>query len=224
MLLGKNREYLKKLFKPEYLTKCVAVIALSLDEPWKIMSGLDEWIKVLMNLLEEHMKELPLEKQDALKKSSKIKYSRIFLVIHTIKLYDPPVLDEQGKLVVKPRRKTEEEKELKEEIELPEGVLKVNLGIPLIILLTKSDSIIQNERDSFSEQKLEVLYRHLRTTALLYGASIIFCSDKSQINTELFYHYLMNRLYQFPLKFQAISDEKERIFIPSGFDSVTLIK
>lgn len=34
-----------------------------------MMAALQEWIDVLMGLLEEHMKELPLEKQDALKKA-----------------------------------------------------------------------------------------------------------------------------------------------------------
>lgn len=144
--------------------------------------------------------------------------------MRTIKTYEQPKMDEEGKLITKKQRKTEDEKELKEEIELGEGILKVNLGIPLIILCTKSDCIITNESGEYTEQKLEVLYRHLRASSLLYGGTLIFTSEKSQINTELFYHYLMHRLYQLPFKYLPVVDEKERIFIPSGFDSLTLIK
>ena len=49
-------------------------------------------------------------------------------------------------------------------------------------------------------------------------------SDKSQINLELFYHYVMHRLYSYQFKYKPALDEKDRIFIPSGFDSLTIIK
>jgi hypothetical protein len=77
-----NRDYLKKLFKPEYLTKCAAVIALNCEEPWKMMTDLEGWISVIMNILEEHMKELPLDKQDQLRQSGNTK-----LPYHSLKLF-----------------------------------------------------------------------------------------------------------------------------------------
>lgn len=113
---------------------------------------------------------------------------------------------------------------LKEELPLGEGVLEVNLGIPLIILCTKSDVIQANEKEIFTDQALEVLFKHVRTTALLYGATTMFVSEKLQINIELFYHYLVHRLYGFPVLYRPLVDEKDRLFIPSGFDSLTLIK
>ena len=58
----------------------------------------------------------------------------------------------------------------------------------------------------------------------LDGASTIFVSDKAQINIELLYHYIMHRAYNYQFKFKALVDEKERVFIPAGFDSLTLIK
>ncbi len=56
------------------------------------------------------------------------------------------------------------------------------------------------------------------------GASTIFVSERSQANLELFYHYLMHRMYGYQFKYKPLPDEKERIFIPSGFDSLTIIK
>ena len=58
----------------------------------------------------------------------------------------------------------------------------------------------------------------------LDGATVLFVSDKGAINYELFYHYLMHRLYSYPLRYKHIVDDKVRLFIPSGFDSLTLIK
>lgn len=113
---------------------------------------------------------------------------------------------------------------LKENLPLGEGVLEVNLGIPVIIICTKSDVIAANEKGIFNELALEVLNKNIRTTCLTYGASTMFVSDKTQINLELLYAYIVHRLYGFQLKYKPLLDEKDRIFIPSGFDTLTLIK
>ena len=51
-----------------------------------------------------------------------------------IKGYQVPVLDDEGRVI---RKAIEGKEELVEDIELGEGVLKVNVGIPIIILCTK---------------------------------------------------------------------------------------
>jgi hypothetical protein len=40
-------------------------------------------------------------------------------------------------------------KELKKELPLPDGVLKVNLGIPIIVSVTKADLLIHGELRNF---------------------------------------------------------------------------
>jgi len=64
------REHLKKLYRPEYIPKTVAIIALNCEEPWNAIKSLRSWIEVLMDILEEHMKGLPLETQDKLRTQS----------------------------------------------------------------------------------------------------------------------------------------------------------
>lgn len=118
----------------------------------------------------------------------------------------------------------ETNEDLKAELPLDQGVLEVNLGIPLIIICSKSDIIQSNDKGIFTDKALEVLYKHIRNTALLYGATTIFVSEKSQVNVELLYHYLIHRLYGFQLQYKPLLDERDRLFIPSGFDSATLIK
>lgn len=190
-----------------------------------------------MQILEDNMKDISLEKQDNMKAASNfIYFIKRKLVTTYIKNYQEPSAENDENKINKGSEKIDESK-LKEELPLGEGVLRVNLGIPLVILCTKSDTLDANEKGFLSEQSFDVFVKTIRTLGLLCkknflkltcyfldGATTIFVSEKSQINVELFYHYLMHRLYKFPLKYKAILDEKSRNFIPSGLDSLTLIR
>ncbi len=141
---------------------------------------------------------LPLQLQDGLKDR---------IATH-IKTYEEPQLDELGNPVPKSKyvgghleeeQKTEEEDdmmmdEMKRQMPLQEGVLKVNMGIPIVVVCSKVDLLMKE--DSSSERKLEknldFIQRHLRTTCLQYGASLMFVSTLSSINTELLYRYVLH--------------------------------
>ena len=62
---------MKKLMRAEYLKNCVAAITINCDEPWNALSTLQQWVEILMDILEEHMKDLPLETQDKMQEDSK---------------------------------------------------------------------------------------------------------------------------------------------------------
>lgn len=72
------------------------MIILNCEEPWNAAKELRQWIDILMEVLEEHMKELPLETQDALRNQSK--EANKCLVVTYIKKYAPPTVDEEGNL------------------------------------------------------------------------------------------------------------------------------
>ena len=55
---------------------------------------------------------------------------------------------------------------LKEELPLGEGVLTVHVGVPLVVLCTKSDLIQSNERGFYTERSLDTFFQHIRTNAL----------------------------------------------------------
>ena len=46
------------------------MIVLNCEEPWAVVNELRQWIEILMEILEEYMKELPLETQDKLRENS----------------------------------------------------------------------------------------------------------------------------------------------------------
>ena len=111
---------------------------------------------------------------------------------------------------------------------LSQGVLKVNLGIPIIVLCNKIDIIHQTgEKAKILQENLDFIQMHLREYSLLYGASVMFTSAKAREskNLDTLYQYINHRLYdkiKFAKKAQIV--EKDELFIPTGFDSLNLIK
>jgi hypothetical protein len=84
---------------------------------------------------------------------------------------------------------------LKEEMPLDEGVLKVNLGIPVIVVCHKIDLMMRGEKVEFLEKNIDFIQRHLRNYCLAYAASLIFTESMQQTNIEKLYRYLLHRLY-----------------------------
>ena len=65
------------------------------------------------------------------------------------------------------------------EMPLAEGVLKVNLGIPVVVLVNKVDIInMSGEKSKLLQENLDFIQKHLREYCLLYGASLMFTSAK----------------------------------------------
>ena len=67
---------------------------------------------------------------------------------------------------------------------------------------------------------------HLREHSLLYGATVMFTSAKAKEsrNLDTLYQYLNHRLYSYNFAAKAQVVEKDELFIPSGFDSLNLIR
>lgn len=85
--------------------------------------------------------------------------------------------------------------ELKNQLPLPEGVLKSNLGIPIIIACHKVDLISRGERAQFLEQNIDFIQRHLREFCIYYGAALIFTEIHQDQNLEVLYKYILHRIY-----------------------------
>ena len=50
------------------------------------------------------------------------------------------------------------------------------------------------------------------------GATLIFTSSKMKLNINVFYEYLLHRLYDFPLKHKSDTSNGESLFIPIGVE------
>lgn len=176
------------------------------------------------------MKDLPLEQRDLLKN----RLARHF------KNFDREgngtVAEDETKKVNKSKRDGDESgsesddsdgenfmQHLQDQTPLPEGVLKSNLGIPIVVTCHKADLIGRGDRAQFLEQSVDFIQKNIRSHCLFYGASLIFTEIHQTTNLEILYKYLLHRLYDQEFKDKPEPNLKNSIFIPSGFDSLAII-
>ena len=146
----------------------------------------------------------------------------LFLEKKRIQLYVEPKFDEEGKFIKEIL--SEEEISLKLETPLKEGLLKTNIGIPIILVITKSDIVNKIEEKKNFEENSDFILKHLRQIAIQYGATIIYTSIQDNINITLLYDYICNILFKFHLIHKPNLIDKESFFIPSGYDSLDSLK
>ena len=115
--------------------------------------------------------------------------------------------------------------DLRKEMELPEGTLETNLFIPTAIVCTKVDLIEHGEKElkAILEKNLDFIQYTLRKWCLSYGTTLLFSSANSNSNIELLYNYILYRLYDEEFAHTSNINDKEALFVPTGFDSTELI-
>ena len=102
----------------------------------------------------------------------------LFLEKKRIQLYVEPKFDEEGKFIKEIL--SEEDINLKLETPLKEGLLKTNIGIPIILSITKSDIVNKIEERKKFEENSDFILKHLRQIAIQYGATIIYTNSKKK--------------------------------------------
>ncbi|KAJ2611932.1 hypothetical protein GGH99_004133 [Coemansia sp. RSA 1285] len=97
---------------------------------------------------------------------------------------------------------------------LGKGVLENNLGIPLVVVCTKSDAmgVIERER-GFKEEAFDYIQQILRTVCLRFGAALIYTSTHNPKTFSTLYHYLVHRLLTRPRTTAAAGADAEHMDI-----------
>ena len=100
-------------------------------------------------------------------------------------------------------------------LDLFDGVLSRNLGLDVVVVLTKTDSMTHLEAEQgLSDQHFDFIQQAVRKFCLTYGASLFFTSVKEDKNCDLLYKYLVHRSYNFPFNTPALVVERDALFIP----------
>lgn len=122
-----------------------------------MMNALQRWMGVLQDSIFQLLPKLPLKQQDKLK----------LRIEHYVKNYEEPGSERSELSDLKVQKKEGEElleddeqdnlASIKSSMPLPEGVLKVNLGIPIVVVCSKIDLLLRGEKTQLLETNLEFI-------------------------------------------------------------------
>uniref|UniRef100_A0A914VZU8 Dynein light intermediate chain n=1 Tax=Plectus sambesii TaxID=2011161 RepID=A0A914VZU8_9BILA len=103
---------------------------------------------------------------------------------------------------------------------LGESTLTKNLGMPIIVVITKCDAMATLEKEyDFKEEHFDFIQQHIRKFCLNYGAALVYTSVKETRNCDILHKYLLHRIYGFSFTMPARVVEKDAVFIPAGWDN-----
>ncbi|XP_022339606.1 cytoplasmic dynein 1 light intermediate chain 2-like isoform X9 [Crassostrea virginica] len=206
---------LKFAITEENFENILVLLVASMAQPWSIMESLNKWA----SYLQEHVDRLKLKPEDRREYEDSL--------VRFFQEYTEPDENSSGNQVPSHRRDvnplhptashTEEDKVL---LPLGENTLSQNLGIPIVVVITKSDAISTLEKQhDFKEEHFDFIQQHIRKFCLHYGASLVYSSVKEEKNCDLLYKYLVHRIYGFPFSSPAYVVEKDCVFVPAGWDN-----
>ena len=200
------------LIKPQYIINSICLIMVDLSRPWLIKQNLIKWTNFVKEVFENLIQNLPEEKQKQLKEK----------VSNIVKTYEEPQFDEKGNLI-KEKKERKESEESKNSFEPPNKEIKINIGVPLIFIINKSDVTQENDKKKIFDEKSEFILSHIRQVALDFGASIIYTSAKTNCNLKILYQYICHLFFNYPLINKPNLIDKEAFFIPSGADDSSIL-
>nr|XP_033321950.1 cytoplasmic dynein 1 light intermediate chain 2 isoform X4 [Megalopta genalis] len=107
---------------------------------------------------------------------------------------------------------------------LPEGALTTNLGLDVVVVITKTDymSTLEKEHD-YKDEHFDFIQQWIRRFCLQFGAGLFYTSAKEDKNCDLLYRYLTHRIYSLPFRTPALVVEKDAVLIPAGWDNMKKI-
>lgn len=208
---------LKFALSEETFPHTLVILTVAMTTPWGILDQLQSWASVLG----DHIDKLNLTPEHRLqsKKQQVQKWQR----------YTEPG-DEMEASASSPMKRSS--RNLSDDLEngddddspLPEAVLTTNLGLDIVVVVTKTDymSTLEKEHD-YRDEHFDFMQQWIRRFCLQYGAALFYTSAKEDKNCDLLYKYLTHRIYGLPFRTPALIVEKDAVLIPAGWDSMKKI-
>eukprot|EP00835_Amoeboradix_gromovi_P005624 NODE_547_length_6851_cov_0.322867.p3 type:complete len:349 gc:universal NODE_547_length_6851_cov_0.322867:1465-2511(+) len=216
-----------ELLVKEFSLDTICCIFLSWDEPELFLHSIQKWLKFLLNVVDVVVKRrfqieninstifIPNESFDKKAyleiENARTKLKRTLQLLKESQSRDWTLSQDLSKLDVIP---------------LNNGSLAVNLGIHIVLVLSKSDlTRVIIDKLELTSSKLEFMLQAIRKVALTVGAAIFSIDNTLEKQTTL-YEYLLYRQCPFVFQFSKEVDgiSIDRLAIPSGWDSLDKIK
>ncbi|KAJ8302860.1 hypothetical protein KUTeg_019256 [Tegillarca granosa] len=205
---------LKFCITEENFAHSLVLLVTSMTQPWSIMETLQRWSRIL----NEHLDRLKISPEDRREYDEIV---RFFQEYTEPEEGQPTSSQSTHRRDVNPLHPTashtDEDKVL---LPLGENTLSHNLGIPIVVVITKTDAISTLEKEhDYKEEHFDFIQQHIRKFCLHYGAALFYTSVKEDKNCDLLYRYLTHRIYGFPFNSPAYVVEKDSVFVPTGWDN-----
>ncbi|XP_033123744.1 cytoplasmic dynein 1 light intermediate chain 2-like [Anneissia japonica] len=189
----------------------LVILVVDMSQPWNVKASLDKWSRALS----VHISRLNIAPQKMRDLEQKL--------IQQFQTYVEPdsTQETSGKKSTTVVTPNEEEQVL---LPLGETTLTHNLGVPVIVVCTKSDAVSSLEKDfDYKIEHFDYIQQFIRKFCLNYGAALFYISVKEEKNCGLLKKYLLHRIYNFPFNTPPLVVEKEALFIPLGWDTLKKI-
>lgn len=97
---------------------------------------------------------------------------------------------------------------------LPDGVLTTNIGLDIVVVVTKTDYMTTLEKEyDYRDEHFDFMQQWIRRFCLQNGASLFYTSVKEDKNCDLLYKYLTHRIYDLPFRTPALVVEKDAVLM-----------
>ncbi|XP_040529851.1 cytoplasmic dynein 1 light intermediate chain 2-like isoform X3 [Gallus gallus] len=201
-----SKGLLKFAVSAESLQHTIVIFVVDMSRPWTAMESLEKWAGVLR----EHIDKLKIPPEEMRGMQQKI--------IKEFQEYVEPEEAYQGSS--QRRGPSSGQENASVSLSLGENVLTHNLGIPVLVVCTKCDTVsVLEKKRGYREEHFDFIQSHIRRFCLQYGAALIYTSVKGEKNLDLLYKYLVHKMYGFQLTTPALVVEKDAVFIPAGWDN-----
>lgn len=207
---GSNTSLLKFALNETNFENTLVALVVSMSTPWSIMDSLQKWAKILT----DHINKLNIP--DAKRNEYLKQQCRVFQTYQDPDDKQDPLIAAASKLRVSEDAADNDD----DLLPLDPAILSKNLGIPIMVIVTKSDSIsILDKENEYRIEHFDFIQYHIRRFCLDYGASLFYTTIKDKRTFDKLLKYLTHKLYNFSYSFSTSVVDREAISIPSGWDN-----
>ncbi|XP_077291579.1 dynein light intermediate chain [Arctopsyche grandis] len=193
----------------------LVILTVAMTTPWGLLDQLQSWASILG----DHLDKLPIsndQRQEARHRC-----------IRSWQQYTEPgdEMEQAGSPMKRSSRNLNDEIELNGDgddgMPLPESVLTTNLGLDIVVVVTKTDYMTTLEKEhDYRDEHFDFMQQWIRRFCLQHGAALFYTSAKEDKNCDLLYKYLTHKIYGLPFRTPALVVEKDAVLIPAGWDTL----
>jgi len=192
-------------YSPQMVPYTLFTLVLDFSEPWNLKQSLENGIQHIQSIISK------LEVSPDVLSGTRQKLERRFQLFC------------ENEADAKQKANTSSD----DLLPLSDGVLTLNLGVPIMVICTKLDALAELEKSyKFNDEHFDYIQQFLRLECLKYGASLAYTSSKDPRYVSGLYKLILNSLYEVLPKSGSLASvvEKDSIFVPIGWDSLLKIK